>query len=683
MTLSEIYIALNNGDYNTVTVEIKKINKAYRDGDTQITDQEYDRLLETIKFVNPENEIFNSGVIETIEVNSDREEELRYPMFSLDKETLIIDIQKWLVNKGLPLTTILIATSKYDGISILKDEFEQLAWSRGDGVTGETMHEHYKKLNDKGKKIQLHTIGELIVPKPVFSSRTFYRENGEPFKNARNMVAGWKNSDTVTEDLKYAKHVRYGFANDDFTKDKSEQLDFISVNFNPVPYKVFKANELDIDELNLLYFEWGKEFDIDGLVFDINDKDIRKKLGRERNNNPAYSRAFKNSDWSYINEPLYVGDEWNISKTAAIKPVVLLDPFDVDGVTISRVTGYNAKFILDNKIGKGAILQVIRSGGVIPKIVGVVKPGIVDLPTVCPSCGTKLSWNESGVDLICINKNCREIKFQKLAFFFVRFKIEGFAEKTIRKFYDAGYNTVGKILSMNSSDIQRLDGMASLSANKLIKEFNEKIKSASFEVIGHASGCFENIGSRKLKMIIDGVKETLVIPIIDIESMQNSEEQDFIIFQKALQHMDFPLLDNMLKYAKVRKNVINNLNTINGMSDKTTENFLDGLIEFGKFMSDLDVQISDEQKIKKETTNNNTNMKNIDLTGREFVFTGFRDAELKSFIESCGGVVKDDFRKTTTDLLTKNVDTTSSKAKKAHAQGATVTQVDVFKNSLK
>lgn len=76
-------------------------------------------------------------------------------------------------------------------------------------------------------------------------------------------------------------------------------------------------------------------------------------------------------------------------------------------------------------------------------------------------------------------------------------------------------------------------------------------------------------------------------------------------------------------------------------------------------------------------------MKNVDLTGREFVFTGFRDAELKNFIESCGGVVKDDFRKSTTDLLTKNEDSTSAKAKKAVAQGAKVTQVDNFKNSVK
>ena len=75
-------------------------------------------------------------------------------------------------------------------------------------------------------------------------------------------------------------------------------------------------------------------------------------------------------------------------------------------------------------------------------------------------------------------------------------------------------------------------------------------------------------------------------------------------------------------------------------------------------------------------------MKNVDLTGREFVFTGFRDAELKSFIESNGGVVKDGITKNTTDLLTKNSDSTSAKAVKAKSIGANVTQVDDFKNSL-
>lgn len=676
MTLSEIYIALNNSDFKTVTIEVKKLNKAYRDGNPLITDSEYDRLIETIKFVNPENEIFDSGVIETVEVDSDRKETLKYPMFSLDKESSLEEVKKWLLNKGLPLSTMLVCTAKYDGISILKDEWSQETWSRGDGIEGETMHEHYRKLGDKSNKIKLFTIGEMIIPKPVFASHTFYRESGEAFKNARNMIAGLKNSDTISEDLKYAKHVRYGFANEDFTLNKSEQLDFITTHLALVPYRVFRADSLKIEELNDLFVEWGKEYDIDGLVLDIDDKNIRKQLGRERNNNPAYARAFKNPEWATKNIVPEKDIEWNLSKTKALKPVVLVEPFDVEGVTISRVTGYNAKFILDNQIGEGAELEIIRSGGVIPKIIGVSKAGKVVLPTICPSCGEELSWNENDVDLICTNDNCGEIKFQKLAFFFVRFKIVGFAERTIKKFYDAGYNTVGKILSMNLAQIQSLEGMGNLSATKLLKEFDSKIKQAPFEVIGHASGCFENIGSRKLKMIIDGIKEGPKVTI-------SKNVQHYEAFSRAIEKMDLPFIVNILGFKEVRDEVILQLNGIKGMSTKTSENFLDGIVCFQKFMENLDVQISDEPKKKEEPKNNNTNMKSVNLTGREFVFTGFRDSELKSFIESCGGVVKDSITKKTTDLLTKNEDSTSSKAKKAKEIGAAVIQVDEFKNSLK
>lgn len=679
MTLSEIYVALNNGDYKTVSIEVKKLNKTYRDGNPLITDPEYDRLIDTIKFVNPENEIFTSGVIETIEVDSDRKETLKYPMFSLDKETTLDEIHKWLLNKGLPLSTVLVCTAKYDGISILKNEKTSEAWSRGDGIEGETMHEHYKKLGDKSAKIEVFTIGEMIIPKPVFASHTFYRDNGEAFKNARNMIAGLKNSDTISEDLKYAKHVRYGIANEDFTMNKSEQLAMISSQLAPIPYKVFRADKLDINELNELYYEWGKEYDIDGLVFDVDDKELRKKLGRERNNNPAYARAFKNPDWATKNITKYRGIEWNLSKTKALKPVVLVEPFDVDGVTVSRVTGYNAKFIKDSEIGVGSELEIIRSGAVIPKIIGVTKIGLVSLPTICPSCDNDLEWNENLVDLICTNKNCGEIKFQKLAFFFVRFKITGFAEKTIKKFYDAGYDTVGKILAMSMNDIQSIEGMGNLSATKLLKEFDAKIKQAPFEVIGHASGCFENIGSRKLKMIVDGIKE-------GPKFKMTKNVAHYEAFVRAIERMDLSLISNMLGFDEVRKEVVLHLNNIKGMSDKTSENFLDGIVCFHKFMEDLDVQISDKpivQEVKIETENNDNNMKKVDLTGREFVFTGFRDAELKSFIESCGGSVKDGITKKTTDLLTKNADSTSAKAVKAKSIGANVSQVDDFKNSLK
>jgi DNA ligase (NAD+) len=679
MTLSEIYDQLNNGNYAVVESEIKRLNTLYRAGKPEIKDKEYDILIETFQFLCPNSDVFNSGVIESEdEINPERKEELKYPMFSLDKFKSISEIIKWAKLNNLPLSTVLICTAKYDGISILKEEFNQLAWSRGDGLIGEKMHEHYKVLNDKANKFKIYTIGELLFPKKAWATHTFLKDDGTPYKNARNMMAGLKNSDVPSPYLQYVDHVRYGFAEEDFTKNKSEQLDWITENLRPVPYKKFRIDQLDDSDLTDLFVEWCVEYDCDGLVFDIEDKDIRKKLGRETNNNPAYAKAYKNPDWAEKTETELrysteypEGVEWNISKNGKLAPVCLLEPFEIEGVTIKRATGYNAKFIKDNNIGKGCKVVVIRSGSVIPKIIGVTKAGDVELPTHCPCCNSKLEWSDTGVDLMCKNPDCKEVKFLKVSFFFTKYEIAGFAEKTIRRIFDAGYDSVGKILRMTKQEFEAIDGMAGTSASKTIDEFNNKIINTTFDTICHASGSFENLGSRKIKMIYDG--------IMDIDA----NTQSFEYLKEDLKTSNFNMLAKLLKHDHSYEVIKNQLITIKGVSVKTAEQFLDGLINFDEFISDLDmITISDN--IKKPTVSLvNCVYKPIDMSGREFVFTGVRDAELKAFIESCGGVVKDSIGKTTTDLITKDEDSTSSKAQKAIKVGAAIWQIDKFKNSLK
>ena len=509
MTLSEIYIALNNGDYKTVTVEIKKINKSYRDGNPQITDSEYDRLIETIKFVNPENEIFTSGVIETVEVDSDRKETLKFPMFSLDKESSISEIHKWLINKGLPLSTFLVCTAKYDGISILKDEDTGFAWTRGDGIEGETVHEHYKKLGDIAQKMNIYTIGEMIIPKPVFASRTFYRENGETFRNARNMIAGLKNNDKVSEDLQYAKHVRYGFASEDFTKNKTEQLDFISKYLSPVPYKVFRADKLDIDELNELFIEWGKEYDIDGLVLDIEDKDIRKNLGRERNNNPAYARAFKNPEWSEKLKTTILDIEYTISKQGYLKPVGILEPIDLDGVTVSRVTLNNAKFVKDNDLGIGSEVVILRSGFVIPKIVEIVKATGFKLPEIE---GSDIFWNDNEVEL-CVKGILNT---------------DNVSEGVVKQLYEAGFKTVKSILDLSKNDFEKLDRFGKRKAEIVYNSIKKSTTNVSLSKLMHASNLFVGLGSKKLELLVHFKEKPTFEEIIKIEGFSDISAKAYL-----------------------------------------------------------------------------------------------------------------------------------------------------------
>lgn len=626
MTLSEIYVALNNGDLKTVTVEVKKFNKAYRDGGPLITDPEYDRLLETIKLVDPENEIFTSGVIETVdEVDSDRKATLQYPMYSLDKESCLEDIHKWLINKGLPLSTILICTAKYDGISILKDEYNTLAWSRGDGVVGETISEHYKMLNDNSQKIDIFTIGEMLIPKPVFASRTFYRENGEAFKNARNMIAGLKNSDTISKDLKYAKHVRYGFANEGFKLNKSEQLDFISKYLIPIQYKKYRADELNIDDLNELFIEWGKEYDIDGLVFDIDDKNIRKSLGRERNNNPAYSRAYKNPEWFQAVKTTILDIEWNISKTGKLCPVAKISPTQLDGVLISRVTLNNAKYVKANNLGVNSIISIKRSGGVIPCVVDVFYASGFQLPIIS---GHEVKWNENGVELVV--EGSEEQKIKEIVSFFKILGTENVSEGIVNQLYENDYTTIKSILEMSITDFEKLNKFGKRKADIIYTNIKKSITDVNLSKLMHASNMFEMLGSKKLNLVCHYETKPNITDVMKIEG-----------------------------FSLISANI-----------------FIDGYDNFYNWLKTVP-QITIETKKEKNMETNGARS----LDGTVWCFTGVRlkpgSKEEKKF-NDLGGTTSSTVTKNTTHLVSKDASILSSKMKSAKDKGVKIMSIDEF-----
>ena len=291
--------------------------------------------------------------------------------------------------------------------------------------------------------------------------------------------------------------------------------------------------------------------------------------------------------------------------------------------------------------------------------------GTVNLPEICPHCNSKLEWTESGVHIKCPNKDCPEVKFLKLSFFFVKFKIDGFAEKTIRKFFDAGYDTVGKILDMNISDIELLDGMAKSSATKILNGFEEKIKNVTFEQIGHASGVFENLGSKKLKTIYDGIQEL------------DPKSQSVAYLKEDMRTSNFKMLSKLLKHDENRQKIFDILLNINGMSDKSVNYFLDGIVKFSYFIEGLPITIEEE----KIAALNDFDYTPQDFTGRIFLFTGTRDEELKKFIEAANGEVKSSLSKNTTDVIAK--DTTTPKAQKCTNGGAKLWQIDAFKATLK
>jgi len=611
----------------------------------ELSDRDYDRLVEKLKEISPDDEIFDNAVIENVEDlgSTERMETLDKPMYSLEKKKTVEEVKKWAKNKGIPLSTVLIATAKYDGVSALRNEFTQVSHSRGDGIEGQNITEHLNTFSEsKPSSVEFYTIGELIIPRQVFEENNFVRSNGEPYKNPRNMVAGLVNHDEVSPYWEFVDHVRYGVADEDMSK--SEQIELIEKETGfKVPFKKIRISELTSEMLDELYYTWGEKYEIDGIVLDVDDENLRKKLGRETNNNPSYAIAYK-SDWAKPTSTATLFNDWETSKNGYVKPVVNVVPFDVEGVTISRATGYNAKFILDNKIGKDAVVEIIRSGSVIPKIVGVSVPTQADVPTHCPSCGSELVWNKSGVEIMCVNPKCEGKNIKKLTFFFSSLGVEEFGEPTVEKFYKNGFDTVGKVLDMTIKDISIMEGMGTSSATKITNQF-DKVRNAKFEKLGHASGCFENLGSRKLKMIVDG-----------LGGMNEFDEFKRDYFENG-----------------IKQYLITQLEMIKGVAETTAIAFMKGLDCFETFCEEMGLEVK-KPEAKSEST--------ISFEGRIFVFSGVRDAELQEFIIENGGDVKSSVSKNTTDMLVKDANANTSKIVKARELGCTIHNIVEFKNSL-
>jgi len=650
-------------DKKTLKNTIKKANIQYRIGepieiqdlpieiqdileqkDDELTDKSYDFLIDLLYKIDPNDEIFDDGIIEK-EISSSRKEKLDKPMYSLDKMKSVPDVIKWGKKKGLKDNTIIIATAKYDGVSSLNNEKTLNAHSRGDGIEGQNITGHINKYNKyKPSSFEFYTIGELIIPIQVFKDNNFIRDNGEVYKNPRNMVAGLVNNDDVSPYWEFVDHIRYGIADEEFDYDKLDHIKIIKKETGfDVPYEKFTLSELTTEKLDELYYKWGEKYEIDGIVLDVNDKDIRKKLGRERNNNPSYAIAYK-SDWVTPTKTVVRFNFWDVSKEGYVKPVVNIVPFDIEGVTISKATGYNAKFILDNKIGVGSVVEIIRSGSVIPKIVNIPEPTQSDIPTYCPSCNTKLIWNKTNVEIYCKNPDCETKNIKRIAFFFSSLDISDFGESIISKFYHNGYDKIGKILNMKLNDISIMDGMGTSSGTKILDQF-DKIKNASFEKLGHASGCFENLGSRKIKMIIDG-----------LGGMDGLEVFKKLYFTQG-----------------INKILIDKLELIKGVAETTAIAFMNGLTCFEKFTKDLGLEIK-----RKEITKSD-----ISFKGRTFVFSGVRNKNLQTFITDNDGSVKSGVSKNTTDLVVKDANASTSKINKARDLGVNIIQIDELLKLIK
>jgi NAD-dependent DNA ligase len=595
---------------------IKEANAAYRKGNAIISDEEYDNYVEMLEELSPNDDLLNQIGFE-IEDDS-RKERLPMQMRSMNKVKTYAELHRWLELKGIPKTTELVITPKYDGISFCVEEDVKKAWTRGDGVFGQRSDEHYKTIGNSSDTLKHLTFGEVMMPRGVFAQKY-----STDFKNPRNMVAGQINNKEPQKTLADLVYIRYGIGNSEFPT-KSAQLEFLNKNQGiTVPFFITTIDKLSEDSLLDLFNKLNTEFELDGLIIEVNDESLRTKLGRETSTgNPCFARAYKGA-FEQVEETEVIGISWNISKQGLLKPILHIKPIQLDGVTVSNVTGNNAKFVKDNGIGIGSMVKVKRSGMVIPLIVAVTKTVEFQTPTIE---GVEVVWNEAGIELMTLTET-DEQRFKQLVSFFEILEVENVSEGIIKQLWEAGYTNVADILKLQASQLNTLEGFGKRKAEIVYNAIHDKMKNVELSKLQHATGFFKGLGSKKLAL---------------------------------LEHFE-------------SKPSVNDIVSIEGFAETSALSYLEGLDKFHEFVKDLPITLKKTTKVESLSS---------ELSGQQFVFTGVRRADLEVVIAEKGGVVGSGVSKRTTYLVMKEVGSGSSKEQKALELGVKVITVQQLESML-
>ncbi len=606
-----------------IVEKLEEANEKYRQGNPIMSDYEYDQLLETLFDYDPKNEYFNKVGIEI--VDDDRKRKLDHPMASMNKVKTIDDIKNWIRLKGIDSKSEIICTPKYDGLSFLVNEINSTATTRGDGRYGQKSDEHYKLIQNHLKlniNIFSHTYGEVILPKQIFLD-----EYSNEFANPRNLVSGLINSKDIKESVKDIQYIKYGAITNDgykFTK-KSEILDILNSGQEvKVSYHLFIAEDITEYFLIELFKKWSTDYEIDGIIIEVNDLKLQETIGRDKStNNPSYAIAFKHPSFEQSAETDVIGISWNISKQGLLKPILHINPVKLDGVTVSNVTGNNARFVKDFGLGIGAKVLVKRSGMVIPIIDDVITPVDFVQPTIE---GVEVDWNEAGIELITLTETDDQ-KLKKIVAFFEILEADNVSEGVITQLWKAGHKTIKDVLNLTTSDLEGIDRFGKRKAQIVYNSIQKSVSNVQLSKLQHATGIFKGLGSKKLVLLEEFTTK--------------------------------PTIDQVM--------------VIEGFAEVSAKSYIDSYDIFFDFIKDLPVTIVEKVESVKVGT---------DLEGKSFVFTGVRRSDLEQIIESRGGKIASGVSKTTTHLVMKAIGSGSSKEKKAIDLGVEVITVEQLEKLL-
>lgn len=610
----------------------------YYRGHAEISDEKYDHLEDELKKLDPSNPVLQLVGFKQTEATNKVEHQRK--MLSLDKTYDEKDLTKWVDKHDV------VSVFKIDGSScslIYENGHLVTAKTRGDGQFGENITKKAVFIPDIPKfipeKRSCEVRGEVYCVEANFFhlSKEMQELGLEAPTSQRNIVAGLLGRKENIQLSRYLSFKAFDIISDEkFTKEH-QKLDALKKDgFITPDYEVHKgAKGLDTRIAEAKAFMADGDYLIDGLVLVYDDLKLHNELG-ETSHHPRYKIAFKfqgDTKVAQINEI-----EWGVSRNGTLTPVALIEPTELSGAVIGRVTLHNFGLVQNFQLKAGDKIEIIRSGEVIPKFMGVVERSHhpFSYPTKCPSCDSDLVVQD--IWLSCINELCPAKVKEEILNYIRKAGIDDVSDKRLEEMINKG-------LVERIPDLYRLTEENFLLLDKVKDKLAKKM--------------FENIQKTKEQNLAQ------FISAIGVEGVSITKSEKIIAQgYNTLEKIQALTLDKMLQFE--------------GFAEKSSTDILSSLGKKKELIAEL---LSVGVKVKADEISSGEGP----LSGLKFCITGELSQprpQIEKMIKQNGGVIAG-VSKNLNYLVTNEEESSSSKFVKAKSLGVAIINEDGLMKLLK
>lgn len=636
---------------------LNRARRAYEQEDTEIMsnyeyDQLYDELLGLEKELNTtlaSSPTVNVGYEVLSELPKERHES---PMLSLDKTKEVSRLREFLGDQKA------VISWKLDGLTIVltyRNGTLAKAVTRGNGEVGEVVTNNARVFRNLPLHIPYQ--GELVLRgEAVISYKDFEKINEEigdadaKYKNPRNLCSGsvrqLNNEITAKRRVRFYAFTLVSADGVDFRNSRQYQMQWLEEQgFDVVENHLVTAGTIDEEVEWFAHHIETNELPSDGLVLVYDDIAYGQSLGATAKF-PRDSFAFKWAD--EIRETTLKEIEWSPSRTGLINPVAVFEPVELEGTTVSRASVHNISIMEELELGVGDRITVYKANMIIPQIAeNLTRSGVKDIPETCPVCGgaTRIAMENETKTLYCTNPGCQAKHVKSFTLFVSRdaMNIEGLSEATLEKFIANGY-------VKDLTDLFHLDRYA------------EEIKNMD----GFGEKSYEN-----LQNSVDNARTTTLPRLVYSLGIPNIGIANAKVICRALGNDPERVMDATAE----------ELDEIPGVGDVIAKAYVDYFAD--EEHRDVFRRLLEEVHIPKEEETADSQK----FAGVNFVITGSVEhfanrAEVKEEIEKRGGKVTGSVTSKTNYLINNDVNSTSSKNRKARELGIPILSEEAFLKML-